>query len=828
MHLKALTLKGFKSFAEPASIRLEPGITVVVGPNGSGKSNVVDAVAWVLGAQAPSSVRSARMDDVIFAGTAKRPALGRAEVSLTIDNSDGALPLGLSEVRITRTLFRGGESSYALNGAPCRLLDIAELLSDTGVGRQQHVIVSQSQIDAVLNARPTERREVIEEAAGVLKYRKRRERAERRLLATEGDLTRIGDLLREVRRRLRPLQRQAEAARRHADLLAELQALRIHLAGREIADRRERLRVHKERTEARVAREAGVRAQLEQAAALCAETESRLTRHGVSDSSERLARLEGLKARATGLEAVLGERRRSIQRERAVLLDSDLAASLGAEIDRCRRDLETAAVHDAAAMPARRELARMQLDLEAERAGFAAEWGEGEPVPQEAAEARGERGALHAAIAAGEAERDDAAERLRAQRERLRRLEGDADRASDELSRHSRAVTARRAELDTAEVAAAACEVEAQTAAEALASSEGEVRHWAARRDALALALEKAGAEATTTGVGATDGVLGVLAELVEVDHGVQAAFEAAVGEALHAVVVRDADAARRVLASLEAADAGSAVIALGAALAGEPAPPPAPRSTQRLADGRLPASPLRDRVRSRDSAVDGLLDVLLASAVLVKGDWRAAAEVATRHPDVVVVTAAGDRFSSRGWRLGLHAAAGLRAAHDQAVERHEEASTALAQATDEQGRTRAAVRDHRARIAALKASLADAERAVETAAQARSRWESERRDVGAAVSAGHDHFEDMERRLAPCRGSTRSDRRPSAGLGGRRGRGPRAHRPSGRGARRSGPPGCGPGREGRRTPSRRRLHAAAQADAAEPPWRVAGADGPS
>src|SRR5215208_1696632 len=241
MFLKTLTLKGFKSFADTTALQLEPGVTVVVGPNGSGKSNVVDAIAWVLGAQAPTAVRSQKMDDVIFAGTSKRAALGRAEVSLCIDNSSGILPIEFTEVTITRTLFRTGESEYSINGVPCRLLDLQELLSDSGVGRQQHVIVSQGQIDAVLNARPEERRAIVEEAAGVLKYRKRKERSERRLDATEANLLRLQDLLREVRRQLRPLERQAEAARRHGDLVAELSALRLFLAGREIASLRTRL-----------------------------------------------------------------------------------------------------------------------------------------------------------------------------------------------------------------------------------------------------------------------------------------------------------------------------------------------------------------------------------------------------------------------------------------------------------------------------------------------------------------------------------------------------------------------------------------------------------
>ncbi|MDQ3293737.1 MAG: AAA family ATPase, partial [Actinomycetota bacterium] len=220
MFLKSLTLKGFKSFADATTLELEPGITVVVGPNGSGKSNVVDAIGWVLGAQAPSTVRSQKMDDVIFAGTAKRPALGRAEVSLVVDNADGRLPVDLTEVTVTRRLYRSGDSEYEINGAPCRLLDVQELLADSGVGRTQHVIVNQGQLDAVLNARPEERRSIIEEAAGVLKHRRRREKALRRLENTESDLVRAQDLVREVRRQLGPLRRQADAARRHDSVVA--------------------------------------------------------------------------------------------------------------------------------------------------------------------------------------------------------------------------------------------------------------------------------------------------------------------------------------------------------------------------------------------------------------------------------------------------------------------------------------------------------------------------------------------------------------------------------------------------------------------------------
>src|SRR4029079_2054201 len=303
MFLKSLTLKGFKSFAETTVLEMEPGVTVVVGPNGSGKSNVVDAIGWVLGAQAPSAVRSQKMDDVIFAGTAKRPALGRAEVSLTIDNSAGLLPIEFTEVTLSRLLFRSGDSEYAINGVPCRLLDIQELLSDSGVGRQQHVIISQGNIDAVLNARPEERRLIIEEAAGVLKFRRRKERAERRLAATEGNLTQVQDLLREVRRQLRPLERQADAARRHGDLVAELSALQIFLRGREIAGQRTRLAAWAADKVTLSTAEQELRSELASLDTLVMAAEAELTARGDLDLSDETVRVEQLRERARGIAA---------------------------------------------------------------------------------------------------------------------------------------------------------------------------------------------------------------------------------------------------------------------------------------------------------------------------------------------------------------------------------------------------------------------------------------------------------------------------------------------------------------------------------------------
>ena len=235
MYLKKLTLRGFKSFASATTLLFEPGITCVVGPNGSGKSNVVDALSWVMGEQGAKSLRGGKMDDVIFAGTTKRAPLGRAEVELTIDNSDGALPIEYAEVTITRTMFRSGGSEYSINGTQARLLDVQELLSDSGIGREMHVIVGQGQLDQVLQATPETRRGFIEEAAGVLKHRKRKEKALRKLESTGQNLERLQDLVAELQRQLKPLGRQAQAARKAAVIQAELRDSKARLLADDLA-----------------------------------------------------------------------------------------------------------------------------------------------------------------------------------------------------------------------------------------------------------------------------------------------------------------------------------------------------------------------------------------------------------------------------------------------------------------------------------------------------------------------------------------------------------------------------------------------------------------
>ena len=545
MFLKNLTIKGFKSFADTASLDLEPGVTVVVGPNGSGKSNVVDAIAWVLGAQAPSSVRSQKMDDVIFAGTSKRSALGRAEVALTLDNTAGLLPIDFSEVTITRTLFRTGESEYSINGVPCRLLDIQELLSDSGVGRMQHVIISQGQIDAVLNAKPTERRLIIEEAAGVLKFRKRKEKAERRLAATEANLTRVQDLLREVRRGLRPLERQAEAARRHGDLVTELDALRRFLAGRELARLRSRLDTTTHERAGHAGTEETLRARLRDLDASVLRSEAELNAMGGADVGDELTRYEALRERGRGIAAVLAERQRSLAKERESTVDAALIASLEADQARLRDELAAIEVTAAELLPEAEEVDRAERGLADARATFEERWGEGIASPSgEAAEVRGQLGGLRQAVSRSLAELErtdgrtgslaDKRDRLAAEAERLRREVTDAEARLPELE----------AERDSLPADRAAAEAEVEDAAAALAEADAERRSWSARAEALELALDQARSAAGAERLAEVDGVVGTLLDLVEVDAGWESAFEAAAADALSAVVVDGAGAA--------------------------------------------------------------------------------------------------------------------------------------------------------------------------------------------------------------------------------------------------------------------------------------------
>src|SRR5919205_3889356 len=236
MFLRQLVIRGFKSFADKTVLEFIPGVSVIVGPNGSGKSNLVDAISWALGEQGPRALRGGQMADVIFAGTPSRPALGMAEVKLVIDNEAGLIPVPMTEIEVSRSIFRSGESEYRINGQLVRLLDLQELLSETGIGRALHTVVGQGQLEEVLHARPEERRQYVEEAAGIAKHRKRKERAERKLTGLDADLLRLQDVSAELKRQLRPLKQQAEMAKRHEELTAEADSVTVKLAAARLRD----------------------------------------------------------------------------------------------------------------------------------------------------------------------------------------------------------------------------------------------------------------------------------------------------------------------------------------------------------------------------------------------------------------------------------------------------------------------------------------------------------------------------------------------------------------------------------------------------------------
>jgi chromosome segregation protein len=666
--LKALTLKGFKSFADSTTLLLEPGVTVVVGPNGSGKSNVVDAIAWVLGAQAPSAVRSQKMDDVIFAGTAKRPALGRAEVTLTLDNSAGLLPIEFTEVTVSRTLFRTGESEYAINGVNCRLLDVQELLSDAGVGRQQHVIVSQGQIDAVLNARPEDRRSIVEEAAGVLKYRRRKEKAERRLDATEASLLRVQDLLREVRRQLRPLERQADAARRHGALVAELDALRIFLAGREIASLRTRMVAQAGEKVTLTAAEQALRTELAALDTGVMAAEAELTARGDTDLSDEMVRVEQLRERARGVAAVLVERRRSMERDRGQLMDSGVVANLEADAQRLRDELAGVEADLAAVGPEADELAAEEaLFTDQRRETLASIDGisNSTSAASAAAEVRGELRSMRGNLERADVELRRQRTRLESLRQRAERLDRECERLRLECESSQAAEAALVADVEGAEARRLAADAAHDSAVVGRQEAAEEASRWKARSEALHLALEGARARAGAKHLAGVDGVLGTLLDVIEIDAGWEPAVEAALGEALQAVVVASPTAGRRALQSLQASNVHGAVLALGARPAGAPS-----------AIGGGDA--VRPHVRSQHTGVAELLDAVLGGAVRVNR-WDEALDLAIGNPLAVVVTPDGDRFGPTGWRIGVAGGGATASALEEAQERSSVAAADLA-----------------------------------------------------------------------------------------------------------------------------------------------------
>ncbi|WP_420619668.1 chromosome segregation protein SMC [Candidatus Poriferisocius sp.] len=739
MFLKALTLKGFKSFADPTTLVFEPGVTVIVGPNGSGKSNVVDAVAWTLGAQAPTSVRSSKMEDVIFAGTASRAALGRAEVSMSIDNSSRLLPIEFEEVTITRTLFRSGDSTYAINGVPCRLLDIQELLSDSGVGRQQHVIVSQHQIEGVLNARPEDRRAVIEEAAGVLKYRRRKEKSERRLAASEANLTRLSDVVREIRRQLRPLERQAEAARRHGGLLAELGGLRRHLAGQEIDQLRRRVRQLTQDQAADRREMEQLAVQVEAVDRDLAAAEAQLSAADGQDISDALMRFEGLTERLRGMEALMSERRLRLQRERNAGVDEDVVATLEAESNRLGRELREVEDAAEALAPDEAVVADAEQQLEQLRLLFDERWGD-QNLPLSAPDApriKGELRILEASIQRDQAESDRLGRNLEELEGRQQALVEELDRCWAEATSIEEAEQSQRHELDGADRLVDEARAVSEQQRAALAEIVGERHAWEARREALSLALDEARDQSGAQRLAGIDGVVGTLLEVVDIDRGWEAAFEAAAGEAVAAVVATDTEVAMRAIATLEADNVSGAVLALSGS--GPAAATP------------VVGVPLRSHVHSSVAGMDQLLDALVGSVGVVESSKQAAA-AAIADPSAVVVTRRGDRFSPLGWRVGVRrsgATRGLLEEAEQSLARASEAEVTAKEDLVVVDRRREEAEEQAAQ--ARQTALSQSE-ALETARGRAAAVERELRDVEVGIAAFGPRRRELDARIAEDR----------------------------------------------------------------------------
>lgn len=758
MHLKSLTLKGFKSFASPTTLRFEPGITCVVGPNGSGKSNVVDALAWVMGEQGAKTLRGGKMEDVIFAGTSSRAPLGRAEVTVTIDNSDNALPIEYAEVAITRRMFRDGGSEYEINGNSCRLMDVQELLSDSGIGREMHVIVGQGRLSQILESRPEDRRAFIEEAAGVLKHRKRKEKAVRKLDAMQANLARLTDLTTELRRQLKPLGRQAEMARRAATIQADLRDARLRLAADDLVARRAEFAGNTD-AEATVRREHdAAAARLEAATAELAGHEATLAR--LSERAEAAQQTWfSLSALAERVSATV-----RIASERAQHLEEEPAGPTGPDPDELEAQAEQVAADERELLGA---LERARERLEVARAELTAQ----ERVAAEAEQA-------HLAAVRAEADRREGLARLAGQVETMRarvesiddsltrlapRIEEAATRAESARAEFE-TVQARVHELDRGEQgldeqherSVAALRLADERVAELQAAERGaerEVASLQARIDALTVGLDrKDGASWLTKNTG-LDGLFGSVAELVRVESGYEVALAAVLGAAADAVAAEGFPAARAAVAALKEADGGRAAIMLG----GWPAPAPRPETLPAAARWALELVEAPERLR-------GALSAMLA-AVAVVDDLDAALELADNHPHLTAVTVDGDVVGA-GWLHGgsdrkpstleitgeiERARAQLAAAETQVAELGAALAGALSEQTarrDTAEQALAALNESDAAIAAIYDQLGRLGQEARTAEQDWHRQRQHREELETAHGATVEELGELETRL--------------------------------------------------------------------------------
>ncbi|MFJ5280283.1 chromosome segregation protein SMC [Streptomyces parvulus] len=707
MHLKALTLRGFKSFASATTLRFEPGITCVVGPNGSGKSNVVDALSWVMGEQGAKSLRGGKMEDVIFAGTTGRPPLGRAEVSLTIDNSDGALPIEYAEVTITRIMFRNGGSEYQINGDTCRLLDIQELLSDSGIGREMHVIVGQGQLDSVLHADPMGRRAFIEEAAGVLKHRKRKEKALRKLDAMQANLARVQDLTDELRRQLKPLGRQAAVARRAAVIQADLRDARLRLLADDLVRLREALQAEiadeaalKERKEAAerelgraVRREADLEDEVRRLTPRLQRAQQ--TWYELSQLAERVRGTVSLaEARVKSATSAPPEERRGrdpeeLEREAARVREQE--AELEAALEAAEHALEDTVAHRA---DLERELAQEERRLK-DAARAIADRREG------LARLSGQVGAARSRAASAQAEierlaeaRDESRERAAAAQEEYEALQAEVDgldAGDQELAeRH-----------DAAKRGLAEAEAALGAAREAATVAERERAATRARHEALALGLRrKDGTGAVLAARDRLTGLLGPAAELLTVTPGHEVALAAAFGAAADALAVTSPAAAADAIRLLRKQDVGRAALLL----AGGPDDVP----QEARADGAPYAA---DLVRGPSDLMPAVRRLL--RGIVVVATLEDAEDLVYARPALTAVTADGDLLGAhfaQGGSAGAPSLLEVQASVDRAAAELEE----LAVRCEELAGAQDAAAARRRECAALVEELGERRRAAD------------------------------------------------------------------------------------------------------------------
>jgi chromosome segregation protein len=638
VYLKSLKVAGFKSFADRTRLEFRSGVTVVVGPNGSGKSNLVDALSWVLGTQSTKTLRTGRMEDVIFAGTATRPSLGKAETTLVIDNAERMIDLDLDEVSITRRLYRDGSSDYELNGVGCRLLDIQDLLSDSGVGRHQHVIIGQGEIGRVLNASPEEHRAVIEEAAGILKHRRRKERSERRLERTDEDMVRLTDLLGELNRQMRPLRRQAKAAERYEGLKSDVTGLRLYLGGRELAklDReltiavseRARLVETMEASQRRVHELSDLLTELSEKAA---EVGSDLDRDSsaaamLETTGERLRRVASVaieRSRAVSGRREAAVERRSDLEEEAISIDEQLT---GIEIE--HRAAET--------VSARAEAAFRRLEDE-ERAIAT----QNSLSPEGAlAAARGELSAIESSLERDRRELERIVHRLDVLTSQGAEERQEIERINDEIRSMDTSLSGLQADYDKASRTRTSHQEKWSAAEEARDGARIEKASALARHEAVTAALDGRFDADARKAIESAPGSLGSLPSQLDIPKGLEPAVNAALGVWADAVAFGDAGSVQEAVEIVKGAGGGSVAVVSSSFETATPA-----REVARS----LGLEALIDRLGP--TRHEGLATRLLGDVVLVEG-WSAGWDLISKHPALRAVTPEGDVISVSGVRI--------------------------------------------------------------------------------------------------------------------------------------------------------------------------------